>query len=162
MNWRFRNFLVVATIGAAPILSFVMWKKITAPNSLGEFAKRLAGASAINCGEVLACSNRGGANACTISAWKNRLPFYVWFWIPGIDSEIAVGYTLNSEGELYSIAYDSDPSGGMRIGSSYSKQRCQSLSVVDAGGRVEVACSDDPVPFDDKPICDARSKQPKQ
>jgi hypothetical protein len=106
------------------------------------FSMQISGKSALDCGSVPICEDRTQANKCAVDAFSMGKPFFVWFYLPSIDSKLAVGYAGNKKGEIYRLAYDSDPTGGLKLRSSTHYYRCQFPKIIDIGGVHRLNCEE--------------------
>ncbi len=86
------------------------------PDLLERRSKELAGPQGINCGGVPIRGNPKAATACALAAQKAGKPFRVRYDLQGIDSVVAVAIVRTPIGTVGTLNYDSDPSGGGRVG----------------------------------------------
>ncbi len=104
------------------------------------FSIQISGDSALDCGIVPICEDRTQANKCVLEAFIMRKPFFVWFYLPSIDSKLAVGYAGNKKGEIYRLAYDSDPTGGLKLRASIHHYKCKFPKIIDTDGVRRLNC----------------------
>jgi len=77
------------------------------PTSQKSAFEQIAGPAAKNCGHVLMHKSPSNATACAMRAFKHHKPFFVIYDEPCIDCVSAGGVAWNSQGEPYSVSYDS-------------------------------------------------------
>jgi hypothetical protein len=77
------------------------------PTSQKSAFEQIAGPAAKNCGHVLMHRNPSKATDCGMRAFKHHKPFFVIYDQPCIDCVAASGMAWTSQGEPYSVSYDS-------------------------------------------------------
>jgi hypothetical protein len=77
------------------------------PTSQKSAFEQIAGPAAKNCWHVLMHKNPSNATACAMDAFKHHKPFFVIYDEPCIDCVAASGMAWTSQGEPYSVSYDS-------------------------------------------------------
>jgi hypothetical protein len=102
--------------------------------------RRRAGDGAKDCGSVLPGRDRQRADACAVKAFKAKRPFFVRYYLQGIDSIVADGMSGDAAGVVYLYNYDSDPSGRGNIGERVSERRCEKPKVVKEKGVRRIRC----------------------
>jgi hypothetical protein len=70
-------------------------------------SRMLAGADAIDCGTVKVKQDPTNATNCALKAFGNKRPFYVRYYVHGIDSEIAGGLAYDKKGNMSALEFDS-------------------------------------------------------
>jgi hypothetical protein len=63
--------------------------------------------AALNCGRVGIWQKPDAASSCAFRAFADRKPFYVRYWLQGIDSSVSVGWAGDTSGDVYVVEYDS-------------------------------------------------------
>jgi hypothetical protein len=86
------------------------------PDLLERRRTQLAGPNAIDCGEVKRRDDPTKANACAMRANRLGKPFSVRFDLMGADSQSAMALVRLPDHTTQLLDYDSDPSGGGRVG----------------------------------------------
>ena len=94
-------------------------------------ARNLAGPNARDCGLVRLREPIGAAVSCIKHAWSKRQSFFVTFQRQGFDSTIFNSIVRNDGGEMWSIVWDNDVTGGSRSKSSLSQTRCTTIVETD-------------------------------
>jgi len=107
---------------------------------LNNTIRRLAGPGAEDCGRVRVSETRTAVNACTVRAFRNQQPFFARFDRPGRDSSLANVLVRTPAGEMFDVAYDSDPSGGSRVTPKIEARRLSNCAVTTAPDGEQVAC----------------------
>jgi hypothetical protein len=69
--------------------------------------KQLAGEAARDCGSVRSYARPETATACALSTHADRKPFYVSYEEWGIDSNAAMAFASDADGNVYKVEYDS-------------------------------------------------------
>lgn len=69
--------------------------------------KQLAGGAARDCGAVRLYARPEAATACALGTYAERKPFYVSYEEFGIDSDAAMGFGADADGNAYKVGYDS-------------------------------------------------------
>lgn len=116
LNKFSRSFFSISTL----LLSLILLtgcssNKGVSGISIGDYANELnevAGTNAIDCGWVELGEKRLVVDTCVELNLRNKKPFYATYDRQGIDSRLSSGIAFNKEGEVYSLIYDSNPSGG--------------------------------------------------
>jgi len=107
---------------------------------LSKAIRRLAGAEAGDCGRVRISETRTAVNACAVRAFRNQRPFFARYDQRGRDSSLAHVLVRTPAGEMFDVAYDSDPSGGSRVSPLIEPRRLSDCAVVNAPDGEQVAC----------------------
>lgn len=99
----------------------------------------LAGPGAADCGIVAYGDDRTALDECVADAFAGGQPF-VAQWQPGVGD--SVGYTaLASDGAtVWVLGYDSDPSGGSRIGAVVDQWVCENPQPGTSYDAMPIAC----------------------
>jgi hypothetical protein len=61
----------------------------------------------LNCGRVILEEPNAASSACALKAFANRKPFFVWYVLQGIDSNVSAGLAGDASGNVYFVQYDS-------------------------------------------------------
>lgn len=101
---------------------------------------RLAGPEAKDCGTVRLRETPTAVNACAVSEFRNQRPFFARYDGRSIDSSVAHILIRTSAGEMFDVAYDSDPSGGSNIGPKIEPRRLSDCAVVNGPEGEKVVC----------------------
>lgn len=91
---------------------------------LQEELNATAGEKAEDCGEVATADAAREASFCAAEAFKKRRPFYVVYYLQGIDSVVGRAVGENEQGDLFELAFDLDPSGGAHWPESIDERMC--------------------------------------
>ena len=96
----------------------------------------IAGATAIDCGSLAIGADvamRERAQRCVLEAQEGKHAYKLIVQVQGIDSSVSQGYASpGGAGFASALSYDSDPSGGSRLGALITEQSCRSLQRVPA------------------------------
>jgi hypothetical protein len=84
-------------------------------------SKQLAGERGINCGRVRLGGDPKVATACAIQAQADGKPFRVRYDIMGFDADVAGAIVRTTDGRLYGLSFDGNPSGAG--GTSFFRER---------------------------------------
>ena len=68
---------------------------------------RLAGADATDCGTVEIRHDPSAATDCALKAFGKKDPFYVRYYVQGIDSSVAGGLAYDKKGNMSALEFDS-------------------------------------------------------
>ena len=112
----------------------------TSKERLQQAIYRLAGSQATDCGQVPFTGNSSSADACSVAAFKAKQPFYVRYDLEGMDSTIAQIFIGTSQGQIYIIFYDSDPSGGSGAAATITEDLCTNPRISTDKGRERITC----------------------
>ena len=74
----------------------------------------LVGRHGVNCGRVGVGRDPELATKCGLAAYASGHPFRVRYDIMGYDAPVAGGLVRATDGRLYALSFDGDPSGGGR------------------------------------------------
>jgi hypothetical protein len=91
--------------------------------------KSLGGAAARDCGVVRLRASGAEAVSCVKAALSGAGPFVVIFQRQGFDSEIFLGVVRTGDGELWSVNWDSDVTGGSGKKSRITKRPCPRIVI---------------------------------
>jgi hypothetical protein len=91
-------------------------RPIMLPGDMELQSKKLAGPTAVDCGRVLLRGDPQIASECALTAQRAGMPFRVRYDLQGIDSLVAAGIVRDQAGNVQILMWDSDPSGGGRVG----------------------------------------------
>jgi hypothetical protein len=109
--------------------------------SLRDVASDLAGSTATDCGSVGIDEDRKAIDACVIGAFQKGVAFHAIYALQGIDSQVEMAF-VSDGAELWTLSYDSDPSGGSQVGAVIYQSTCQSPTVQKGkDGRDELSCT---------------------
>lgn len=72
----------------------------------------LAGRHSVNCGRIAVHGDPTAATQCALQAQAQGKPFTVVYNVMGYDAPVAGGIVRTTDGELYALSFDGDPSGG--------------------------------------------------
>ena len=104
-------------------------------------ARHLAGADATACGSVDIDGDPAAVDACVVSAFQKGSPFYAIYALQGIDSQVMMAFASNGA-SLWTLSYDSDPSGGSDVGAVIYQSTCIEPTVQKGKtGQEELSCS---------------------
>ena len=121
--------------------------------SIEELAGDLAGQDATDCGSVGIDEDRTKIDACVVAAFEKGTPFYAVYVEQGIDSQVS--NAVASDGaNVWTLDYDSDPSGGGDVGAVVYQSTCVDPTVKDKKaepGHERLSCS---APGTSTKICD--------
>jgi hypothetical protein len=107
---------------------------------LNNTIRRLAGPGAEDCGRVRVSETRTAVNACVVRAFRNQQPFLARYDKRSIDSSLANILVRTPAGDMFDVAYDSDPSGGIRVTPKIEPRRLSDCAVTTAPDGEQVAC----------------------
>jgi len=107
------------------VVLYSFWFLSKSPKSPDEFSKELVGIDAVSCGTYPICKNYKEVFRCMNESLQISKPFYAWFSLNGLDSNILVGVAGSANSEIYLTGFDSDPSGGMQIGGGGWAELCR-------------------------------------
>ena len=107
---------------------------------LSKAIRRLTGPEAEDCGRVRIGETRTAVNACTVRAFRNQRPFFARYDRRGVDSSLAQLLIRTPAGEMFDVAYDSDPSGGSRVSPLIEPRRLSDCAVVSETDGEQIAC----------------------
>jgi hypothetical protein len=109
--------------------------------SIERTARDLAGQDATNCGSVGIDEDPTAVDACVISAFQKHAPFYAIYTLQGIDSQVETAFVGDGE-SVWTLSYDSDPSGGSDVGAVIYQSTCVEPTVKKGKtGQDELSCS---------------------
>ena len=104
-------------------------------------ARHLAGQGAVACGTVGIDEDPTAVDACVISAFEKYAPFYAIYTLQGIDSQVMMAFVSNGS-SVWTLSYDSDPSGGSDVGAVIYQSTCLEPTVQKGKtGHDELSCS---------------------
>jgi hypothetical protein len=104
-------------------------------------ARHLAGAGARDCGSVGIDEDPTAVDACVISSFEKHAPFYAIYTLQGIDSQVMMAFVGNGT-SVWTLSYDSDPSGGSDVGAVIYQSTCLEPTVQKGKtGQAELTCS---------------------
>jgi hypothetical protein len=89
------------------IFSAVLMLWASQPDVMAARLRRLAGTAAADCGTVEVRNNPSAATNCALKAFDNKDPFYVRYYVQGIDSAVAGGLAYDRKGNMWALEYDS-------------------------------------------------------
>jgi hypothetical protein len=121
------------------------------PGDLELQSKNFAGPAALDCGRVLLNGDPRIATECALAAQKAGKPFRARYDLQGVDSLVAVAIVRNQVGTVQSLMWDSDPSGGGRLGPGivFSKRCLEPVHLwVDPHGRINCIQEENAPPKD--------------
>ena len=121
-------------------LSTIACSSTSPEERLSNAIRRLAGPEAEDCGRVRISETRTAVNACSVRAFRNQRPFFARYDARGMDSSIAHVLVRTPAGDMFDVAYDSDPSGGSRVSPRIEPRRLSDCAVVNASDGEQVKC----------------------
>jgi hypothetical protein len=107
---------------------------------LSNAIRRLAGDGAKDCGRVRLGETRTAVDACVVRAFRNQQPFFARYDKRSIDSSVANILVRTPAGDMFDLAYDSDPSGGSRVTPKIDPHRLSDCAVTTAPDGEQVTC----------------------
>ena len=107
---------------------------------LSKAIRRLAGPEAEDCGRVRISEKRTAVDACAVRAFRSQRPFFARYDTRGTDSSVADVLVRTPAGDMFDVAYDSDPSGGSRASPLIKPRRLSDCAVLNAPDGEQVAC----------------------
>jgi hypothetical protein len=87
------------------------------------------GGAATNCGHAVLGTDASPVDACVIASFEKGTPFVAQYDRAGIDSKVVLGIASDINGQVAFLLWDSDPSGGSRVGSVITGNLCVGPSV---------------------------------
>jgi len=104
-------------------------------------ARHLAGQDALDCGSVGIDEDPTAVDACVISSFEKHAPFYAIYTQQGIDSQVMVAFVSDGS-SVWTLNYDSDPSGGSDVGAVIYQSTCLEPTVQKGKtGNDELSCT---------------------
>jgi hypothetical protein len=104
-------------------------------------ARDLAGEGAEACGFVGIDEDPTMVDACVVGAFRKGAPFYAIYALQGIDSQVTMAFASNGP-SIWTLSYDSDPSGGSQVGAVIYQSTCEAPTVRKGKtGHDELSCS---------------------
>ena len=104
-------------------------------------ARHLAGDGALDCGSVGIDEDPTKVDACVITSFEKHAPFYAVYAQQGIDSQVAMAFVSDGS-SVWTLSYDSDPSGGSDVGAMIYQSTCEDPTVQkDKDGNEELSCT---------------------
>jgi hypothetical protein len=104
-------------------------------------ARHLAGEGATACGTVALDEDPKAVDACAIGAFEKHAPFYAIYTLQGIDSQVMMAFVGNGS-SVWTLSYDSDPSGGSDVGAVIYQSTCLEPTVQKGKtGNDELSCT---------------------
>jgi hypothetical protein len=109
--------------------------------SIDASAQGLAGPGATDCGSVGIGADPTKVDACVISSFEKHTPFYAVYAQQGIDSQVAMAF-VSDGASVWTLSYDSDPSGGSDVGAVIYQSTCLEPTVQkDKDGNEALSCT---------------------
>jgi len=96
---------------------------------LGAELRSVVGDNAEDCGFAERGEDASSVDECVISAFEGGRPFMARYFLQGIDSQLVAGLAGDDAGNVTSLLWDSDPSGGSNSGDKIYGNVCLSPSV---------------------------------
>jgi hypothetical protein len=126
--------LIGKVIAVAIAIFLMLLGALFAPPLLGDWlfvtrTKELAGGDAIDCGRVAPAQDASPRVACAKRALSERRPFRIVVDRRGIDSKVADGLVLDTDGTSHLLAYDSAPCGNFLCLPSRKEQKCVGAAI---------------------------------
>jgi len=84
---------------------------------------------ATNCGKVDIGDSAYNVNTCVSDSFIINIPFYAIYIKQGIDSSVAIAFTMHESGVVEYWTYDSDISGGSNRESRVTATVCENPSI---------------------------------
>ena len=104
-------------------------------------ARHLAGDGATDCGSVGIGEDNTAIDACVISSFEKHVPFYAVYAQQGEDSQVAMAF-VGDGSSVWTLNYDSDPSGGSDVGAVIYQSTCLEPTVKKGkSGDEELSCT---------------------
>ncbi len=105
-------------------------------------ASDLAGQDATACGSVGIDEDPTTVDACVVGAFQKGTPFYAIYTLQGIDSQVQNAFASDGS-SLWTLSYDSDPSGGSQVGAVIYQSTCMDPTVQKGkkSGTEELSCT---------------------
>jgi hypothetical protein len=111
------------------------------PDLLEKESQETIGPRGIDCGEVLIADDPKTATACAMAAQMAGKPFRVRYDLRGFDSVVAVAVVRDVTGIVAIWNYDSDPSGGGRVGGGIiDRRRCPEPVKLETNSKGRISC----------------------
>ena len=104
-------------------------------------ARHLAGQGAVDCGSVGIDEDPTAVDACVIDAFQKGTAFYAIYTLQGIDSQVMMAF-VGDGSSVWTLSYDSDPSGGSDVGAVIYQSTCVEPTVQKGKtGHDELSCT---------------------
>jgi len=126
--------LIGKVIAGVIAMLLMLLAALFAPPLLGDWlivtrTKEIEGGNAIDCGRVDPTQDASPHVACAKRALSERRPFRIVVDRRGIDSNVADGLVLDTNGTSHLLAYDSAPCGNFLCLPSRREQKCVGAAI---------------------------------
>ena len=109
--------------------------------SIDASARNLAGPGATDCGSVGIGEDPTAVDACVIDAFQKGTAFYAVYEHQGTDSQVMTAFVSDGS-SVWTLNYDSDPSGGSDVGAVIDQSTCIEPTVKNGkSGSEELSCT---------------------
>lgn len=106
-------------------------------------AASIAGAESVDCGRVPVGGDRMAADVCAAEAFTAKKAFRVLYDLNGTDSKVISAVAGTPSGQVQTLLYDSDPSGGSGRHATLTRIECVGPHVETIAGHKKLTCTSD-------------------